>query len=83
MEMNEKPKNPFKPGSFIYNLFELDCPDKTTDEIAKEFGKTPRQVTYTLWKIYDQTGYRVPHVDGRTVMWKNRREKLIGACENG
>lgn len=80
MEINEKPNNPFRPNTFIYNLFELDCPDKTTDEIAKEFGKTQRQVTYTLWKIYDQTGYRVPHMDGRKVMWKKNRRGVNSDC---
>lgn len=73
--VNKPLNNPYKPGTILYRLFEEDFSDKTIKEIADEVNSLPHYISCALNRIQDETGYRVPRMDGRKLMWKNGNRK--------
>lgn len=69
----DKPKNPYKSGTAIYRLMDEDWSEMTRYEIAEALHTSSRTVACALTKIKDETGYCVPHFDGRKKMWQNGR----------
>lgn len=60
--MEQKPKNPFRPKSMSWALYEEDWSDLTIKQIAEVFEKTPEQIYTLVTKIKRVTGYSVPYV---------------------
>lgn len=65
-----KPANPYVPGTFIYRIMDEDWSTMTKKEIAEAIGSTYKNVTSSMWRIKDETGYDVPYVDRRS-KWRN------------
>lgn len=66
----EKPYNPYKPGTTIYRLMDEDWSNKTKNDMMKETGATYRTVVNAIYRIKSETGYIVPYIDARKVMWR-------------
>lgn len=67
----DKPKNSYKPGTAIYRLMDEDWSTMTRYEIADVLHVKSYTVANQLSRIKYETGYCVPHFDGRKNMWKN------------
>lgn len=60
----EKPKNPYKKGTIIFDIMEGDWEDLTVPQIAEVLYKRPNTVWKYIRKIEMDTGYRVPRTKG-------------------
>lgn len=69
----KKPCNPYRPGSAIWSVFEGDWADLTVGQIAEVLGVRHCTVSGSIKRIRAETGYRVPHVDGRQAGIRKRR----------
>lgn len=69
----EKPVNPYREGAVIWKVMQgsLDSwPEGgwaglTTEEIDEVLGTSRNTVSCAIGDIWRDTGYRVPHIDGR------------------
>lgn len=70
----DKPQNPYKPGTIIYRLMSDDWSMLTIEELVKYFNTTRATIVCSMSKIKDETGYCVPHFDGRKLRWNKCKE---------
>lgn len=69
----DKPNNPYREGTLIWKVMQgsLDVwpdggwADLTTEEIAEVLGSKRNTVSCAIGDIRRDTGYHVPHIDGR------------------
>lgn len=61
----DKPKNPYQINTIIHDLMDGDWGDLTPVEIADVLGTTADTIRVYIRKIKNETGYCVPHTDGR------------------
>lgn len=62
----DKPNNPYRTKTIIYRVMDKDWSKITKKEIAKKLRTSRKYVEHCMYRIYDDTGYQVPHIDGRT-----------------
>lgn len=55
----EKPKNPYKEHSLIWELYEGDFSEIDTDKIAENLGTTQQSIRSMIYRIKKETGYVV------------------------
>lgn len=63
----DKPINPYRKGTQIWNVFEGDWEDLSTIQIAEVLGMKPKTVRAAIRQIAQDTGYAVPHIKLRTM----------------
>lgn len=59
-------ENPYRPGTLKYLLLDGNWSKLTPRQIAERTYYQPAAVRSALHQIYQETGHRVPHVDGRS-----------------
>ena len=64
-EESAKPPNPYREGTLIWRLMAEDWSGKTIAEIAEELGQNCGAIRQMIYKIKEDTGYRVPKLDER------------------
>ena len=62
----DKPENPYRKGTTIWSVMEVDWEDLTVKQIAEVLDVLPRYVAESMRRIRVKTGYVVPHA-GRKV----------------
>lgn len=60
----EKPENPYKKGTLIFDIMEGDWEDLTVPQIAEVLYASPKLIWKYIRKIENETGYRVSRTKG-------------------
>lgn len=66
----DKPYNPYRKGSLIWSVMEGDWEDLTISQIADVLGRSCLSIRNAIWRIWSETGFSVPHADGRKTRWE-------------
>lgn len=62
--------NPYRKGTVIWKVMEVDWHDLTIFQIAEVLGTTVMSIRDAVWRIRKETGFTIPHTDGRRARWE-------------
>lgn len=68
-----KPKNPYHKGMLLWEVFEGEWDDLTVTQIAEVLDREPKGIHAAIQRIYQDTGYAVPHIKLRAAGSKSGR----------